>query len=140
LDSVLAPALVVEPPKELQFRLELMARTAAAELRTAAIAAPVVVRRAWRSTLAAAGIAGVASGLAIWQVAGWVDGAQKLLGDVPRAIEVLVNSPAMTYVSEPSADVQQLAFWAALGLGAWAVSDASPLRRILRGTGADLSA
>ena len=126
LDALLMPELVVEPSLELQASLLQIAKSAAVQPVPAWKWALGLV---WSPTAAALTVAGITTGLALWQIMGWLTAFAAMLGNVPYALEVLANSPAVSVLAESSADFAQIGVWALLGVGLWLFSDVSPLRQ-----------
>jgi hypothetical protein len=69
--------------------------------------------------------------LAGWQVFGWLSTFQPVVGDVGYAVQLVVTSPASTYVNGLQLDVQSLGLWSAVGLVGWLISENGLMRRIL---------
>jgi hypothetical protein len=145
VDSVLHAALVVEPPPALQARLAALLQTAPLLARPpAATSQPGPW---WRRTLDALrsfdprvnpprlvfaqGLALLAVALASWQVFNWSSSITPVVGDVGYAVELLAESPALTYVPGLQIDPGAFALWTLLGLAGWVASESGPLGRYL---------
>ena len=123
LDVVMAAALVVAPPADLQRRL--------AELVVDATPRPAPwwrrlgeIRLALQPQMVAAqSLAAVMLALASWQLFGWLTAFQPVVGDVGYAVELVIGSPATSLLGGLQLDVQSMAIWSAVGLGGWLVSE-----------------
>jgi hypothetical protein len=128
LDVVMAATLVVAPPLDLQRQL--------AQLAFDAGVPPAVPwwRRIGQFSLsdwlavrpqmvAAQGLAAVMLALASWQVFGWLTAFQPVVGDVGYAVELVIGSPATSFLGGMQIDLQSMAIWSAVGLGGWLVSE-----------------
>jgi hypothetical protein len=123
LDEILRPALVVEPPPELQARLMALvqstelAQLAAAPLRPLPAVAPArddVDGALWLWLLASALL-----GWASWSLLSFLSGVTFSLGDVPEALLLVASSPATNLLPSVSIDPIAIALWAGVGVVAW---------------------
>ena len=142
LDRLLRATLVSDPPQELQQRLLGLAYSASVELRAQAQAQAQAATEEtvpfWRRLLPglpavrfspnlaiAQGFATLSVILAGWQVFAWLSSFRPVLGDPGFALELLVSSPAVAYLSSLplpfSLDLQSLVAWSLVGLAAWIV-------------------
>jgi predicted anti-sigma-YlaC factor YlaD len=125
LDAVLQSSMLVEPPLELQLSLH--------QLIAAERAKPNVLATWWSwlsETLTARPHVAVAQGLAAmmlalasWQIFGWFNALNPVIGDVGYALQLLVASPAVAYLGGLQIDLQRLGLWAVVGVGGWLLSD-----------------
>jgi hypothetical protein len=127
LDTVLASSLVVTPPLDLQRQLAELALSAARP----------EPEPWWRrlaefdfgswfgrpQMVAAQGLAAVMLALASWQVFGVLSAFQPVVGDVGYAMELVVGSPAASFLNGLPIDLQSLAMWSLVGIGGWLVSE-----------------
>jgi len=143
LEVVLASALRVEPPGELQARLAQIALEAARPL----------PRPWWRQladldgsfwlarqpqTIAVQGLAAVMLALASWQIFGWLSVFQPVVGDVAYAMELVAASPAVAYVGNISIDLQSLVIWSLVGIAGWLISENGLIGRRIAASGVRL--
>ena len=127
VERVLASALVVTPPLDLQRQLAQIAVDAARP-----------DGQPWWQRLtefnfgdwfgrpqmvAAQGLAAVMLALASWQIFGVLSAFQPVVGDVGYAMALVAGSPAATFVSGLPFDVQSLAMWSLVGVGGWLISE-----------------
>ncbi|MBV9174763.1 MAG: hypothetical protein JOZ81_32275 [Chloroflexi bacterium] len=130
LNAVLHSALVCKPPAQLQQQL----------LGLVDVYAPQPKRQAWWSRLfsgdfsvpqlvlrpnviAAQGLAALMLALASWQVFGWLSTFQPVVGDVGYAVQLVVTSPASTYINSFQLDLQSLGLWSVVGIAGWLISE-----------------
>ena len=140
LDSVLASALVVAPPPDLQARL-------AGVVAAASRPQPLPWWRRlgelnltdWLTQrpqmVAAQGLAAVMLALASWQVFGWLSAFQPVVGDVGYAVQLVAGSPAVAYLAGTQIDLQGLGLWSAVGVVGWLVSETGPIGRRIASSG-----
>jgi hypothetical protein len=143
LDTVLASALVLLPPPDLQLRLAQIALEAAHPLplpwwqraRTLDV-------NGWLSRrpqmIAVQGLAAVMLALASWQVFVWLTAFQPVVGDVAYAVELVARSPAVAYLGNVSIDFQSLGLWLVVGMVGWLVSENGVIGRRLAASGLQL--
>jgi hypothetical protein len=137
LDALLRPALVVEPPAALQASLAALVQTVAVPEAPAVAATPVANRSFWPDWLwwprTAMGVAQVlalvTTALASWQVFSWISGLSPVLGDIPYALGLLLESPTIRQLTELPIDIQSLAMWSIVALAGWALSESGPIGR-----------
>jgi hypothetical protein len=129
LNAVLASALVVEPPLDLQRQLASIALEAA-QPRPAPWwrrAFPGEFKLDWLTVrpnvVAAQGLATLMVALASWQIYGWVNAFRPVIGDVGYAMELVAASPATAYLGGLNVDLQNLGLWSVVGVVAWLVSE-----------------
>ena len=132
LDDLLRPALLAQPPVELQASLAALVRTAVAP-------APEQAPKRWRVSDwvwlprtpmgVAQGLAVLSTALASWQVLGWLGGASPVVGDIPYALGLVLASPAVRDLGELPVDLPGLATWSAVALAGWALSESGPIGR-----------
>ena len=126
LDTVVRAVVVVAPPMDLQREL--------ARLVLAETAAPVSaswwerfsawLRSAWApQRVALQGALVLVVALTGWQVFGALSSVQPVVGDAGYALQLVVASPASTYLSGVHLDGQSLGVWSIVGLIGWALSD-----------------
>ena len=127
VDQVLASALVVTPPLDLQRQLAQIAFDAArpegqpwwkriTEFNFADwYGRPQMV--------AAQGLAAVMLALASWQIFGVLSAFQPVVGDVGYAMALVAGSPAASFVGGLPFDLQSLAMWSLVGVGGWLISE-----------------
>ena len=140
LDHVLAANIVVPPPVDLQHTL---ARIAAEAAR------PPANTRWWRrlpgfdladlfgqrpQVVLAQGFAALLVAVASWQIFGWINTLQPVIGDPGYALELVVGSPAAAYLGGMQVDLQSLGLWSVVGVAGWLLSDAGPIGRRLAST------
>jgi hypothetical protein len=129
LDSVLTSALVVAPPSDLQQQLARIALDAARPARPepwwralGSFSLP-----AWLAQqpqmVAAQGLAAIVLTLASWQIFGWVNALQPVVGDVGYAMELVVSSTAPVYLGGIEIDAQSLGVWSLVALAGWLLSE-----------------
>jgi hypothetical protein len=129
VDAAVRSSLVVEAPAELQAAL--------AELTPGATAPHVMgwFAGVWQSLRARPGVlAGQLAALAVlayavMQLALWVGSLPIVLGDVPYALELLVLSPAVDYLSQVESVVQQLGLWLLVAAAGWLLAQGLPWQR-----------
>jgi hypothetical protein len=63
---------------------------------------------------------------ALSQLFAWLGSSTLVLGDVPYAIELLVLSPALEYVSQLQTLLQQLGLWLIVAAVGWIVAQGLP--------------
>jgi hypothetical protein len=129
LDSILASALIVQPPLDLQRQLAQLVLS---------VAQPQPLpwwRRALQGELkfdwlvvrpnvvAAQGLAAVMVALASWQIFAWLTAFRPVVGDVAYAMELVAASPAVVYLGGLQIDVQSLGIWSLVGVVGWLVSE-----------------
>jgi hypothetical protein len=143
LDAVLCSTLVIELPLDLQQKLAQLV-----------LGEPTPVRVPWwqrlgqlnvpewlaqrPQTIAAQGLAAVMLVLASWQVFGWLSAFQPVIGDVAYAMELVVASPAVTYLGNLQVDFQSLGLWSLVGIGGWLISENGLIGRRLASNGLQL--
>ncbi|GAC1316566.1 MAG: hypothetical protein NVSMB2_09560 [Chloroflexota bacterium] len=126
LDLIVRSVLVVPPPLDLQREL--------AQLMLAEAAAPVGgvwwerlaawLNAAWMpQRVALQGVAVLLVAITGWQVFGALSSVQPVFGDASYAMQLVIASPASTYLSGVHLDVQSLGVWSVVGLIGWALSD-----------------
>jgi hypothetical protein len=123
LDSVLQRAVTVDPPAGVQIMLASLVPAAGWRAQ---------LGHAWRRAMArpwvlAGQVAAVAVLVyAVSQLLVWLGSSTLVLGDVPYAIELLVLSPALDYVSQLQALLQQLGLWLIVAAVGWIVAQGLP--------------
>jgi hypothetical protein len=134
LENVLATTLIVVPPLDLQRQLAQLALEAArpksipwwqrlGELNVTNLLAQRP------QMIAAQGLAAVMLVLASWQIFGWLNAFQPVVGDVAYAMELVAASPAGVYLSGTQIDLQSLGLWSLVGIGGWLISEDGLLGR-----------
>lgn len=135
LDSVLASALIIQPPLDLQRQLAQLVLTVGQPqplpwwkraLRGELNFDWLVVRP---NVVAAQGLAAVMVALASWQIFGWLTAFRPVVGDVGYAMELVAASPAVVYLGGLHIDVQSLGIWSLVGVVGWLVSENGALGR-----------
>jgi hypothetical protein len=58
-----------------------------------------------------------------WQLFGALSNVQPVFGDAGYAMQLVIASPASSYLSGVHMDLQSLGVWSIVGLVGWAVSD-----------------
>jgi hypothetical protein len=124
-------SLVVEPPAELRARLAALAprRTDAASETEGWLAG------IWRNLQARPGVlAGQLAALAVLayavtQLLAWVGSFPIVWGDVPYALELLALSPAVDYLSQVEAVIQQFGLWLVVAAAGWILAQGAPWQR-----------
>jgi hypothetical protein len=144
LDGVLSANLVVAPPLDVQRQLAQLAleyaRPSPTPWWTRATSAFSQLNLAnWLAQrpqmIAAQGLASIMLALASWQIFGWLTTFQPIVGDVAYAMELVVASPASTYLGGlPQLDLQSLGLWSAVGIGGWLISENGWVGRRLSAT------
>ncbi|HEV8636857.1 MAG TPA: hypothetical protein VG370_21775 [Chloroflexota bacterium] len=120
LDALARPVLLVAPPIELQMRL-------AALTQTQPVYVPLTAESRFLGVVAWA-IAAALGALAAWQVVGWLQAYPLVVGDVAEAVQIVLASPAVRYLTDLQIDLRGLALWSAIGSVAWLFSPSGPLR------------
>lgn len=69
------------------------------------------------------GLAAIMLALASWQLFGWLNTFQPVVGDVGYAVQLVASSPASVYLGGMQIDVQSLGLWSLVGLGGWLISE-----------------
>lgn len=126
LDVVVRSVVVVTPPLDLQRGLS--------RLVLAEAAAPLNgswwerlgawLNGAWMPPrVALQGVSVLLVTMAGWQIFGALSSVQPILGDASYAMQLVIASPATTYLSGVHLDVQSLGVWSIVGLIGWAFSD-----------------
>jgi hypothetical protein len=143
LDVLLASALVIAPPHDLQLRLAHIALEAARPLprpwwqRAAGLDVSGWLSRR-PQMIAVQGLAAVMLALASWQLFGWLTAFQPVVGDIAYAVELVATSPAVAYVGNISIDFQSLGLWLVVGMVGWLISENGLLGRGLAASGLQL--
>jgi len=122
IDVLARPVLLVTPPLDLQLRL-------AALVQTQPVYVPVAAEWPLLGVIAWA-IAAALGALAAWQIFGWLQSFSLVVGDVGVAVQIVLTSPAVLYLSELQVDLSGLVLWSGLGLVAWLFSPSGPLRDV----------
>jgi hypothetical protein len=144
VDEVLQVSLIVAPPLELQQQLAQLALDyARPQPRPWWARIPEAVGQLsladWLGQrpqmIAAQGLAALMLALASWQIFGWLSAFQPIVGDVAYAMELVVASPAVTYVGGLQIDFQSMALWSLVGIGGWLISEDGLIGRRIASSG-----
>ena len=139
VDKVLAAAVVVSPPLDLQRRLAQL-------VVNSTMPAPVPW---WRQILqfdftnlvarpqmvAVQGLAALMLALASWQIFGFMSAVQPVIGDVGYAMELVAASPAAVYLGSVQIDFQSLGIWSIVGIAGWLISENGVIGRRIASRG-----
>jgi|SRR5579859_1650515 len=139
LDGMLTSRLVIAPPLDLQRELAQLAIEYARPPRVSWWArfgqlnlASLLAQRP--QMVAAQGLASIMLALASWQIFGWLTTFQPVVGDVAYAMQLVVASPASTYLGGLQIDLQSMAVWSVVGIAGWLISENGWLGRRLSAT------
>jgi len=133
VDTLVASAVVIAPPRDLQRRLSQLVIESTRPVPvpwyrqlvhfdfTNLLARPQMV--------AVQGLAALMLALASWQVFGWVSAVQPVIGDVGYAMELVAASPAAVYLGSVQIDFQSLGMWSVVGIAGWLISENGVLGR-----------
>jgi hypothetical protein len=115
-DQAIKAAVLAEPPAELQARLAALVPAEQSE---------AWLGRVWNNLRARPGaLAGQLAATAVLayallQLFAWLGSLPLILGDVPYALELLVLSPALDYLAQIEAPLQQLGVWLLVAGAGW---------------------
>jgi hypothetical protein len=138
LDSILSTSLTIAPPFDLQRQLAQLAFDAARPAPSpwwSRLMRGELDLSGWfvlrPHVVAAQGLAAMMLALASWQVFGFLNSVNPVVGDVGYAIQLVAASPAVVHLAGFPIDLQSLGMWSVVGLGGWLVSENGILGRRL---------
>lgn len=126
LDITLKSVLLVTPPMDLQRQLAdlVMTQTAAPAESSWWMRFSAWLNGAWMpQRLALQGVSAVLVAVTGWQLFGALTSVRPVLGDASYALQLVIASPASTYLSGVQVDLQSLGLWSVVGLVGWALTD-----------------
>jgi hypothetical protein len=139
VDTLVAAAVVVTPPLELQRRLSQLViestRPAPLPWYRQIVHVDFSNLLARPQMVAVQGFAALMLALASWQIFGWVSAVQPVIGDVGYAMELVAASPAAVYLGSVQIDFQSLGIWSVVGIAGWLISENGVIGRRLASGG-----